>query len=275
MKLFTSDYRDGTARLSFELQGFYFRILTLLHDGDSVPSDGKALGVMLQCDPRKAVRLTRQLIAAGKLYEAEGELRNKRIDRDIGLTSGELRGDFDGTSPALQPDIDEKSERKIQKDESNQEGSKPYYGESHFHCHIHSQREEQSSHTELEAAREGELAVGHGVFVNCETIRHRSFTISIPSLELLTGGRFTRDEIKAKAQGHALAWAAEIEGGKRASEVVPAKIGNFLSASLMGDFSRQQCADVRKAKADRQSAKPTVAEVIAKRKAAEAMGAAP
>jgi uncharacterized protein YdaU (DUF1376 family) len=131
MKLFTSDYRDGTYSLSFELQGFYMRILTLLADGEAVPSDARRLGVMMQCDPRTAGRLTKGLIHVEKLFEQDGLLKNPRIERD---KSAELRGDFGETSAELQPDIDEKSGETFQKPESNQDPHEPYYGESHFHC---------------------------------------------------------------------------------------------------------------------------------------------
>jgi hypothetical protein len=127
--------------------------------------------------------------------------------------------------------------------------------------------------TQQEAAREGEVLVGHGVFVNCQTIRHKAFVISLPSLALNTGSRFPADELKAKAQAHALQWAAELEAGKRPDQVLPNKIANFLASTIMGEFNRQQCADVRKAKVDKNAGKPTVAEVIAKRMAAEATGA--
>jgi uncharacterized protein YdaU (DUF1376 family) len=124
MRLFTSDYRDGTARLSFEQKGFYMQVLTLLHDGERVPADPRKLGVMMQCDPRTAARLTQSLIAAGKLYEQDGELRNKRIDRDLEPTSAEDRSDFAETSAELPGDVGEKSGRTFQKAESNQDPPK-------------------------------------------------------------------------------------------------------------------------------------------------------
>jgi len=121
MRLFTSDYRDGTAQLSFEQKGFYMQILTLLHDGERVPADARKLAVMMQCDPRTAARLTASLISAGKLYEDNGELRNKRIDRDLEPTSDESPADFAATSPGLQADFSEKSRRTFQKPKSNQQ----------------------------------------------------------------------------------------------------------------------------------------------------------
>lgn len=130
MMLFTSDYRDGTARLPFDQKGFYMQILTLLHDGERVPSDAKKLGVMMQCDPRAAARLSRALIAAGKLYEENGELRNKRIDRDIGATSDGSQPEIDETSDEDRAEVDTKSERKNPKHESNQDPEKHTIGDT-------------------------------------------------------------------------------------------------------------------------------------------------
>lgn len=86
-----------------------------------------------------------------------------------------------------------------------------------------------------------EELLGHGVISNCETIRHAAFVISIPSIEIgaLAAG-MSRDEVKQHCISHALQWAAEIESGKPVRDVVPAKIANFLSASLMGVRNRSQ-----------------------------------
>lgn len=121
MKLFTSDYRDGTAQLSFELQGFYFRILTYLHDGETVPSDPAALAVFLQCSPRTVRAYLPKLIAVGKLYEANGELRNKRVDRDLEPTSARIGADFEPTSNRIGAELEPNSARTSEKPELNQE----------------------------------------------------------------------------------------------------------------------------------------------------------
>lgn len=121
MKLFTSDYRDGTAQLSFELQGFYFRILTYLHDGDAVPSDPAKLAIFLQCSPRTVRAYLPKLIAAGKLYEADGVLRNKRVDRDLEPNSDRVEPDFKPSSNRVGAEVEPKSSRTPEKPESNQE----------------------------------------------------------------------------------------------------------------------------------------------------------
>lgn len=121
MKLFTSDYRDGTARLSLELQGLYFRILTYLHDGEVVPADPQALATFLSINRRTVKALVPKLIEAGKLYESNGELRNKRIDRDLEPNSDRDQPDFEPTSNRNEAELVLNSDRTFQKSELNQE----------------------------------------------------------------------------------------------------------------------------------------------------------
>lgn len=142
MKLFTSDYRDGTAQLSFEVQGFYIRILTYLNDGDTVPSDPSQLARFLQCNTRTVRKLLPPLLASGKLFADGFALKNPRIERELEANSTGIHAEFDANSSA-----------KIQKDELNQHGSETHYGVSHCHSHSHSQKEETlAAAVELEPA---------------------------------------------------------------------------------------------------------------------------
>lgn len=91
----------------------------------------------------------------------------------------------------------------------------------------------------------GEEAVGHGVFVNCETVRHRDFTISIAgiAMQLATAPiDMTPDQrseaARTSAIAHAVQWAAEIEGGKRARDVVPSHVANFIRGAIVGQFNK-------------------------------------
>lgn len=96
-----------------------------------------------------------------------------------------------------------------------------------------------NSTSKSEGAREGEVAHAHGVFVNCETIRHAAFTISLPSIEMATvASGLPQPEIKNICLAHAMQWAAEIEGGKLSRDVVPSKIANFLSSTIMREKAR-------------------------------------
>lgn len=96
---------------------------------------------------------------------------------------------------------------------------------------------------------DNEQAVGHGVVVNCETIRHPAFTISIPAISLGIAGRLPVADVKSRCLAHALQWAAEIDSGKPARLVVPDKIGNFLAASLIGEINRAAVHGIRLEKA--------------------------
>lgn len=144
MRLFTSDYRDGTANLDFETQGFYFRILTYLHDGESVPADPVALARFLQCNARTIRKLLPKLISSGKLFVDGFELNNPRIQRELGVNS-----------IPIQPEFEPKSAPKIQKSESNQEGANTHHRADHFHSHIHSQREEEKTASFTDTPRDG------------------------------------------------------------------------------------------------------------------------
>lgn len=107
------------------------------------------------------------------------------------------------------------------------------------------------SHTYRDTAREGEEEVANGLFVNCKSIRHRAFAISIPAIELaaLSAGK-SFDEIKQFCLGHALQWALDIDNGRSPRDVVPDRVTNFLTASLMGSKNRDDVQSVRLRKAE-------------------------
>lgn len=93
---------------------------------------------------------------------------------------------------------------------------------------------------------EGECEIAHGVLLNCKTIRHPHFTISLPAIELgVLASGLSKDQIKDHCLAHALQWGAEIEGGKNFRDVIPTKIANFLSASIMAGKVRADVAEQR------------------------------
>lgn len=124
----------------------------------------------------------------------------------------------------------------------------------------------------------GEDEVVPGLFVNCKTIRHAAFAISIDGVAMqCQGAGATVDDVKNFCIAHALQWAAEIDGGKRPDQVVPSKVANFLGASFMGAFRRGEVADVIKGKAMSGPApggKPYVSRAMAALRAIEAEEAA-
>lgn len=127
------------------------------------------------------------------------------------------------------------------------EGDK-YKKERREEIETHREARECAPAPQVSELKPGEELVGHRVAVNCDTVRHLDghFSISIPSLELLTVGlAMPRDEIKSKVVGHALQWGLEIESGKSPRAVVPDRVSNFLAASLSGDSTRQRVSAVR------------------------------
>jgi hypothetical protein len=99
------------------------------------------------------------------------------------------------------------------------------------------------------SAREGETHAGSGVFVNCETIRHKDFSISLKGIELQLLGTVPIEEIKQIALGHALGWALDLEAGKPASNVVPSNTASFIRGSIQNQRNNSAVTDVRKTRA--------------------------
>lgn len=108
-----------------------------------------------------------------------------------------------------------------------------------------------------ERPRVGEEHVGSGVFVNCETVRHKDFSISLKGIELQLNGTVPMDEIKAIAVGQALQWALDIENGKAVHRVVPSNTANFIRGSIQNQRNHQAVTDVRKQRAAKPAAKST------------------
>jgi hypothetical protein len=102
---------------------------------------------------------------------------------------------------------------------------------------------------ELDAAREGETGIGNGVFVNCETVRHANFEISLKAIQLQLCGTVDMDTIKSVAAGHALQWATDIASGKSPAKVVPSNTASFIRASIQNQANNAAVTDVRKSRA--------------------------
>lgn len=123
-----------------------------------------------------------------------------------------------------------------------------------------------------EPARESEQHVGHGVYVNCETVRHEHFSISIPGVAYrCQASGLSTDEIKSKIIGSALQWAVEIENGKSPSEVVPKVIVSALARTVMNDHFQAEVHHTRKQKASgavnlsREDAKRKIDAIVGRR----------
>lgn len=130
---------------------------------------------------------------------------------------------------------------------------------THVHPTVTSRKESVRTDVDADApakassypqANGGEDHIGHGVYVNGETVRHAAFAISLPGIRMqaLNSG-LTATELKDRCLAHALQWAVEIENGQRPDKVLPSKIANFLARSIMGEVNQMKIQAVREAKA--------------------------
>lgn len=110
--------------------------------------------------------------------------------------------------------------------------------------------QKENKHTPLppsvDGPREGEEAVGHGVFVNCETVRHLAFSISLPALTMqlaLSNLGLSKREAEPVARqaaiAHALQWAAEIENGKTPDVVRNGNLVNVIRGSVIAMHNKR------------------------------------
>jgi len=102
-------------------------------------------------------------------------------------------------------------------------------------------QDDQKSVCGSAALPEGFQPLGHGAIINCETIRHKDFTISIPAVDMQL--QLTPDCSNEDARKHcmsfALQWAASIEAGEEAFKVVPHNITRAISSSVTNKVLRQ------------------------------------
>ena len=241
-RFFPSDWRRKALSLSLEAEGLLIRIAAFNMDaGVPLPSDRAATCRMIGVHHHKFAKLLPELIAIGDVVSDETGIYCPRALNEFSTSSTrQLPKSYPTSYPHDYPDVTPELPRRYPGATTPVEAEKT---EEILRAKKEKRREEK---IETECAREGETHAGHGVFVNCETIRHSAFAISLPGIEMgALGAAKSKDEIKSFCLGHALQWAAEIEGGKRPGAVVPDKIANFLSRSLMGAVGQKASQEVR------------------------------
>lgn len=240
VRLYPSDWRSGCIGLTLEQEGLYIRVCTFIFETEKrLPLDDGAAAKFMGLHTNAYRKVRDQLAALGKLTKhadgwtvarAERELaaasyQKREADRPADQnTPGETRQDTLGDTPLDTP-IDTPQETPQESrgviSEKPNENNAPLKSLSHNH------------------SEEGVCEAAPGVFVNCETIKHRGFVISLPAIQLATIKLgLPKDEIKNRCLAHALQWAAEIDAGKLPRDVLPQKIANFLAASIMGEANR-------------------------------------
>jgi uncharacterized protein YdaU (DUF1376 family) len=82
-KRYPADFREGTRKLSFEERGFYGDVLDLIYEsGNALVDDDADNAHHLRADLRTYRRLKARLVELGKLYLADGMVRNGRADAE-------------------------------------------------------------------------------------------------------------------------------------------------------------------------------------------------
>jgi hypothetical protein len=82
--------------------------------------------------------------------------------------------------------------------------------------------------------------LGHGAWLNCEKIWHPKFSISFPAVEMQLALSVDTKVLDCAVicKSAALQWAAAIEGGQNAREVIPQNIvGAIVGGARRGVYS--------------------------------------
>lgn len=231
-RFYASKWRSGTLMLTLEEEGLYIRVSAFqMECGQPIPLDWKAGARLLCVQPLKYRKTIDALIAKRKLITTPDGVICERAMHEFKRASRGVVGEKPNpptnpdTNPHTYPDTNPVSMGvEAEKDERNQTDFRNRREEE--------EKKEDTPTVEPLAAREGETEIEHGVLVNCETIRHRDFNISLKAIQLQLCGTVPMDEIKSIAQGHAVAWANDIASGKRPSQVVPSNTASFIRASI-------------------------------------------
>jgi len=291
------DYIDGTDGLPHDLERLYFRMLLKMYsyDGGIQDDDRDNARILGYRDVRTYRTLKAKLLAWRQelIYIEDGLIKNKRVEselvkveerREQAAESGRIGGRKSGASrrkaktssndqleiglrsPKDRAEIAPRSTpdpRPIHISETNKNNDLAEASPSPSPSPT--PKEERKipplPPVEPDAPREGEMGIGCGVFVNCETIRHRDFMISLKAIQLQLCGTVPMDTIRSVAEGHALQWATDIGGGKSATRVIPTNTASFIRASIQRQNNDSAVTDVRKAKARGQSKEPELSKL--------------
>lgn len=278
VRLYPSDWRSGCIGLTLEQEGLYIRVCTFIFETEKrLPLDDGAAAKFMGLHTNAYRKVRDQLAALGKLTKHTDGWTVARAERELAAASYQKReadrpadqntpretrqdtlGDTPLDTPIDTPQETPQESRGVISEKPN-ENNAPLKSLSHNH------------------SEEGVCEAAPGVFVNCETIKHRGFTISLPAIHLATvRAGLSKDEVKTRCLAHALQWAAEIDAGKMPRDVVPAKIANFLAASIMGEVNRDS-RTIHRTNATPVSGKTdppkkTLSDVLRKRDADRAAG---
>lgn len=244
-KFYFQDFLTGVgkATLTPEEVGMYVMMLGFIwEDEGATTSDIANIGVRTGWGKRLTSRLVSQLLAKKKIVDTgDGHFTNARMEKEIvafvnvkkaaiAREESKRKSVYSPTIEPLETDYRATTNNLFLKKHNKNNTTATTDG-----AYLRNQKPETRLVCERAGARDGEEDFGFGVYVNCRTVRHSDFQISLDAIDQQLENKFPKDQIKAVAIGHALQWATEIEGGKSSSDAVPANIANFISKSIRGD----------------------------------------
>lgn len=257
VRFYPSDWRSGCIGLSFEQEGLYVRICAYIYETRKrIPASDSAAARILGANTNAYTKVRKQLCALGLLTERDGEWTVSRAEVELAKVDA-ARSEIEVERRVAPRSEREASTDAIEATPRHTTTPTPPAQEEKTQSFLRATKEPITNSQEKnvcvsgasEALPEGFTPLGHGALINCETIRHPQFVISIAAVKM--GLALTHPDVDARQACSiaALQWAAAIEGGQRRHEVIPGNItGAILGGVRMGKF-REMEHETRAAKA--------------------------
>lgn len=256
VRFYPSDWRSGCIGLSFEQEGLYVRICAYIYETRKrIPASDSAAARILGANTNAYTKVRKQLCDLGLLTMRDGEWTVSRAEVEL------AKVDAARSEGEVERRVAPRPERQARKDAvdvtqhdtptdttpvqaektqsflratkepitNNQENSVYVSGAS-----ANPNSDNQKPNSDMP---EGFAPLGHGALINCETIRHPEFVISIPAVKMALALSNLQVDARNACSAAALQWAAALEGGQKKRDVVPGNItGAIVGGVRMGRF---------------------------------------
>lgn len=257
VRFYPSDWRSGCIGLSFEQEGLYVRICAYIYETRKrIPASDSAAARILGANTNAYTKVRKQLCDLGLLTLRDGEWTVSRAEVEL------AKVDAARSEGEAERRVAPRSERQAGTDAV---GITPQHAPIHTHpaqaektqSFLRATKEPITNSQEKnvcvssagDVLPDGFAPLGHGALINCETIRHPEFVISIPAVKMALALSNLQVDARNACSAAALQWAAALEGGQKKRDVVPGNItGAIVGGVRMGRF-REMEHEVRTAKA--------------------------
>lgn len=273
VRMYPSDWRSGCLGLTLEQEGLYVRMCMFIAEtGRRVPIDDTEAARVLGVQTRNYRRVLGELLRIGKIKRHDGGYGNDRIEFERERAQAGLKkaaGDSEHPAEAAVGPDRETDQGQGRENHAAAVGNvdtatveRRYNADitavaaEKTQCFLRATKEPEPeleknsgcvsraganpnsvSANSNSAMPPGFEPLGHGALINCETIRHPNFTISITAVKMDLALQCPTLDARQVCSSAALQWAAEIEGGKSPREAVPANIrGAIVAGARMGHF---------------------------------------